>query len=286
MNKMKDILKICVYQFKIQMGSKRVWIGYLLGIVIIMKQSFGYFVYADSLKQPVNVLEAFVIAGNNYNTAMFLVLGWLLVISEAPFVNSNSLNLIYRTNKKNWNTAMTLYIFCQAIIYYSLLAGCTMFFSAKNGFFSNIWSSPLIELTENVNKITEFNVYFPYRSFIKEISVFQAFLYTWLLCFLYGLILGLFLYTFNLFSNQIAGAVAVFLFHFLGYEIMKEGFMIIIKYSLLARSIPVLQIGEDLGVTFHGTLFVYAVIIFMLSALSKKIVKITDFKEASRGEDE
>ena len=283
MNKMKDILKICVYQFKIQMGSKRVWIGYLLGIVIIMKQSFGYFVYADSLKQPVNVLEAFVIAGNNYNTAMFLVLGWLLVISEAPFANSNSLNLIYRTNKKNWNTAMTLYIFCQAIIYYSLLAGCTMLFSAKNGFFSNIWSSPLIELTENVNKITEFNVYFPYRSFIKKISVFQAFLYTWILCFLYGLILGLFLYTFNLFSNQI---VAVFLFHFLGYEIMKEGFMIIIKYSLLARSIPVLQIGEDLGVTFHGTLFVYAVIIFMLSALSKKIVKITDFKEASRGEDE
>lgn len=117
MNKMKDILKICVYQFRIQMCSKRVWLGYLLGIVIIMKQSFGYFVYADSLKEPVNVLEAFVVAGNNYNTAMFLILGWLLVISEAPFVNSISFYLIYRTNKKNWNTAMILYIFCQAVIY-------------------------------------------------------------------------------------------------------------------------------------------------------------------------
>lgn len=141
-------------------------------------------------------------------------------------------------------------------------------------------------MTENANKITEFNVYFPYTSFIKEISVFQAFLYTWILCFLYGLILGLFLYTFNLFSNQIAGAVAVFVFHFLGYEIMKEGFMVIIRYSLLARSIPVLQIGEDLGVTFHGTLLVYAIIIFMLNAMSKKIVKFTDLKEASRGEGE
>ena len=286
MNKRKDILKICAYQFRIQMGSKRVWTGYLLGMAIIMKQSFGYLIYADSLQQPVNVLEAFIIAGNDYHTVMFFVLGWLLVISEAPFVNGNSLHLIYRTNKKNWNMAMILYLFCQAVIYYSLLAGCTMLFSAQNGFFCNIWSSPLIELTENVNKITEFNVYFPYRSFIKEISVFQAFLCTWILCFLYGLILGLFLYTFNLFSDQIAGAVAVFLFHFLGYEIMKEGFMIIIRYSLLARSIPVLQIGEDLGVTFQGTLFVYAVIIFMLSALSKKIVKHTDFTEASRGEGE
>ncbi len=286
MNKVKDILKICIYQFRIQMVSKRVWLGYLLGIVIIMKQSFGYFVYADSLKESINVLEAFVIAGNNYNTAMFLVLGWLLVISEAPFINSNSLYLIYRTNKKNWNAAMILYIFYQAIIYYSLIAGCTMLFSVKNGFFSNVWSNPIVRLTENVDKIKEISVYFPYTAFIKEISVFQAFLYTWILCFLYGLILGLFLYTFNLFSNQIAGAVAVFLFHFLGYEIMKEGFMVIIKYSLLARSIPVLQIGEDLGVTFHGTLFVYAITIFMLNGVSKNIVKFTDFREASRGEGE
>lgn len=135
MNKMKDILKICVYQFRIQMCSKRVWLGYLLGIVIIMKQSFGYFVYADSLKEPVNVLEAFVVAGNNYNTAMFLILGWLLVISEAPFVNSISFYLIYRTNKKNWNTAMILYIFCQAVIYYSLIVGSTILFSLKNSFF-------------------------------------------------------------------------------------------------------------------------------------------------------
>lgn len=286
MNKMKDILKICVYQFRIQIVSKRVWLGYLVGIVIIMKQSFGYFVYANTLKEDINVLEAFVIAGNNYNTAMFLVLGWLLVISEAPFVNNNSLYLIYRTNKKNWNMAMLLYIFLQAIIYYSLIAGCTVLFSGKKGFFANIWSNPLIRMTENVNKITEFNVYFPYSSFIKEVSVFQAFLYTWLLCFLYGLILGLFLYTFNLFSNQIAGAVAAFLFHFLGYEIMKEGFMVIIEYSLLARSIPVLQIGENLGVTFQETLLVYAVIIFMLNVASNKIVKFTDFREVSRGEGE
>lgn len=286
MNKMKDILKICIYEFRLQIASKRVWLGYFLGFVIIMKQSFGYFVYADSSKEAINVLEAFVIAGNNYNTAMFLVLGWLLVISEAPFVNNNSLYLIYRTNKKNWNMAMILYIFFQAVIYYGIIAGCTVLFSAGRGFWGNIWSNPLISLTENADKITEFNVYFPYASFIREVSVFQAFFYTWLLCFLYGLILGLFLYTFNLFSNQIAGAIATFLFHFLGYEIMKEGFMVIIKYSLLARSILILQIGENLGVTFYETLLVYAIVIFLLSIVSNKIVKLTDFREASKGEGE
>lgn len=286
MNKMKDILKICVYEFHLQIVSKRVWMGYFLGLEIIMKQSFGYLVYADRSKEAINVLEAFVIAGNNYNTAMFLVLGWLLVISEAPFVNNNSLYLIYRTNKKKWNIAMILYIFFQAVIYYGIIAGCTVLFSVSRGFFGNIWSNPLISLTKNSDKITGFNVCFPYGSFIKEVSVFQAFLYTWLLCFLYGLILGLFLYIFNLFSNQIAGAVSTFLFHFMGYEIMKEGFMVIIKFSLLARSILILQIGEDLGVTFHETLLVYAMVILLLIIVSDKIVRFTDFKEASKGEGE
>lgn len=286
MNKSKDILKVCVYEFRLQIVSKRVWLGYFLGLVIMMKQSFGYLVYADSSKEAINVLEAFVIAGNNYNTAMFLVLGWLLVISEAPFVNINSLHLIYRTNKKNWNIAMILYIFFQAVIYYGIIASCTVLFSASRGFFGNIWSNPLISLAKNADKITEFNVYFPYSSFIKEVSVFQAFLYTWLLCFLYGLILGLFLYTFNLFSNQIAGAISTFLFHFWGYEIMKEGFMVIIKYSLLARSILILQIGEDLGVTFRETLLVFAMVIFLLIIVSNRIVKFKDFKEASKGEGE
>lgn len=161
-----------------------------------------------------------------------------------------------------------------------------MLFSVSRGFLGNIWSNPLISLTKNADKITGFNVYFPYGSFIKEVSVFQAFLYTWLLCFLYGLILGLFIYIFNLFSNQIAEAISTFLFHFLGYEIMKEGFMVIIKYSLLARSILILHTGEDLGVTFNETLLVYAIVIFLLIIVSNKIVKFTDFKKASKGEGE
>lgn len=286
MNKAKEILKLCAYEFRIQMLSKRVWMGYLVGIVIIMKQSFGYLRYADSMQESVNVLEAFIVAGNNYNTAMFLVLGWLLVISEAPFVNNNSLYLIYRTNKKNWNTAMLLYLFLQAAIYYGLLAGATVLLSAGNGFFANIWSEPLVELTKTGSVVTEFNVSFPYASFIKEVSVFQAFGYTGLLAFLYGLILGLLLYTFNLFSNQLVGAIAAFMFHFLGYEIMKEGFGFVIRYSLMARSVPVLQIGGNTGASLQETFIIYLVILLALCAASDKIVRCTDFREASKGEGE
>lgn len=286
MNDIKEAFKICVYEFRIQCTSKRVWLGYLLGIVIILKQTYGYLLYADNIGNSVNVLEAFIVAGNNYNTAMFLVLGWLLVISEAPFINNNSFYLMSRTNKKRWNTAMLNYIFLQAVVYFGFIAFTTIVFSARNGFIANIWSSSLIQLTESTDIAASFNVYFPYKTFIKSISVFQAFGYTWGFGFLYGFVLGIILYVFSLFSKHIAGVTATLLFHFVGYEMMKEGYMVIIKYSLLARSVPVLQIGEDFGVSVGSSLFVYFVIIIILTAISGRIIKFTDFIEAAKGEKE
>lgn len=49
MNNIKSIIKICAYEFRIQMTSKRVWLGYLIGIAIILHRSLDYFMYADSL---------------------------------------------------------------------------------------------------------------------------------------------------------------------------------------------------------------------------------------------
>lgn len=285
MNKIQTIIKLCLYEFRIEIHSKRVLLGYLVGIVIILKQAVGYMVYAKEIGMSVNVLEAFVISGNNYNTVMFLVLGWLLIISDAPFVNSNSTFLIYRTERKIWNYAMILYILIQGVCYYAVIAISSIFISISNGYFANIWSTAIIRLSSNENTVNAMEVYFPYQSFMKQESIFEAFVITWTLCLLYGIILTMVLYVFNLFTNQIVGTVIAFLFHFLGYELMKEGFMIVIKYSLLARSVPVLLIGNDLGVTLQQSYGVSAVLVVVLILISNKIVRYVDFKEVSRGEE-
>lgn len=286
MSNIKEVLDLCLYEFRLQMVSKRVWLGYLVGIVIVLKQSVEYLAYAKSVGEAVNVLDAFIIAGNNYNTVMFFVLGWLLVISEAPFVDNNSFYLIYRTKKKSWNQAMLLYIILQAVIYYGLLAVSTIIFSCGDGFFANVWSEPMVKLTEGASDLLQYDVYFPYQLFIKEISVFGAFFQTLILLFAYGLVMGLFLYTFSLLANQITGAVAVFAFHFLSYEIMKEGYMMIIKYSLLARSILVLQVGQETGTYVFDSYLIYGILIILIIGFSNKIIQYVDFREISRGKEE
>ena len=81
MRSAKEILRLCAYEFRVQFASVRVWLGYLIGIVLVLRQTAEYLAYAAHFGEPVNVLEGFLIAGNSSNTVMFLVLGWLLVIS-------------------------------------------------------------------------------------------------------------------------------------------------------------------------------------------------------------
>lgn len=284
MNKTKEIIKLCRYEFQLQLSSKRVWLGYLVGVVIVLAQAAEYMNYANDTGEAVNVWDTFIITGNSYNTVMFLVLGWLLVISEAPFVNHNAMYLMHRTKKTIWNQAMILYIILQAIIYYVLLVLSTMIYCAGNGYFANVWSKPFMKLAKEEMNPNLYHVTFPYPELFESHTVFQAFARTFLLLLLYGIIIGLLLYTCNLFSNQIVGAVAVFLFHFLGYEIMKEGLMLNIKYSLLARSLLVMQIGERTGTQVSGTYLVYAVIVISLIESSNILVRYVDLKEVSKGE--
>lgn len=278
MNNIKSIIKICAYEFRIQMTSKRVWLGYLLGILIILHRSLDYYIYAESLGETVNVLETFIIAGNDASTIMFMVLGWFLIISEAPFVNGNAQFLVCRTNRYRWNVAMLLYITLQGMIYYSILAIATIALGLGKNFGRNAWSGVLIKLAEESSQ-NNVPIFFPYTTFIKRMSVYEAFGCTWILSLLYGIILGIVLYIFSQTVNRVVGAAIAFFFHFWGYEIMEEGLGVVVKYSLLARSMPAPQMNEYSGTSIGHTVLIYAFLIWVLVHVSNMLSENVDFKE-------
>lgn len=63
MSKLRSIIKLCLYEFKIEIHSKRVLLGYLVGIVMILKQSAGYLLYSNEIGLSVNVLEPYYYCG-------------------------------------------------------------------------------------------------------------------------------------------------------------------------------------------------------------------------------
>ena len=220
----------------------------------------------------------FIIVGNCDRIIMLLTVGWLLIMSEAPFVNKISFYALYRTQRKLWNEAMVIYIFVQAILYYAVIAVVLMLLGGMNGYLANIWSVPFIDVLSSGSDSYLYGVDFPSSDYADVQSVYMGFVHTFALQVLYAVIIGIFVYVISQMTNRMAGPIAAFILHFLGYEIMKEGYGIVITYSLLARSIPAFQMGKNALVNLGQSYLIFIVIIILLVELSGKLVNYMDFK--------
>lgn len=280
---MNSVIKLCNYEFRIQMKSKKVWLGYLIGIVMILKDYIGYIYYAEDMKEAVNVLDVFLIAGNNPNKIIFYSLGWLLVMSGTPFINNVSSYAIYRTKRKIWNCVILLYIAMQAFIYSFVMVIVTVAVSLKKGYLANVWSCPMIRLSKGMEN--QYDISFEYPNVMREASVYEVFIHTFLLLLLYIILLGIITYAFSLLLQRKLGPLCGAAFHFLGYEIMKERMGFSITYSLLARSIAAFQIGDGALENISNTYVVFLVGVIVLAEITHLIIKYVDFKEVSMEEE-
>ena len=173
---------------------------------------------------------------------------------------------------------MLLYIALQAILYYVVLAMITIVFSIADGYLANIWSYPFTGMVEGTSDATHYNVSFPSMDFIKVESVFTGFMHTFVLQVFYAIVLGILLYVASQLSNQILGPVATFIFHFLEYEIMKEGYGLVIDFSLLARSIVAYQVGKEALESLFQSYLIFIILIITLVEISNKLIRYIDFK--------
>lgn len=281
---MSSIFRIFCYKFKAQFKSKRMWLGYMVGIVLIINHSVAYTQYAIEIGEPINVLEPFLIATNNPNSVVFLILGWLLAMSGTPFIDNISCYIIYRTSRKKWNFAIVLYICFQAIIYYIVLLVSTIVVGIRNGYWGNVWSYPIAKVT--INAGGKYNINFPYTELLEVKSVYASVTYTLVLAIGYAILMGLLIYVVSLFGKRNVGSLAGVLFHFLGYEIMKEGLGYNIDYSMLARSIPALQIGDNALTSISDTCILYFFGVVILIELSQEIIRFVDLRVSSAMEEE
>ena len=126
--------------------NKRVIMGFILGLAL-----FGYWLnnfvqYALDTGEPVNILEAFIVVEHHQKTLLFLVLGWLLIISDAPFIKRNTYLMLCRSSRKTWDIAMLQYIIIQAFLYVTGIAVVSVVVSTFLGYSGNMWSSPVYNL--------------------------------------------------------------------------------------------------------------------------------------------
>lgn len=281
MDRIKQVCSMTKTTFLEERHNKRVIMGFLLGIAL-----FGYWLnlflqYAREIGEPVNILEAFIVVEHHHKSILFLILGWLLIVSDAPFIKRNTYLMLYRSSRKKWNMAMLQYIIIQAFLYVAGIAAVSVAASTLFGFFGNLWSSPVYNLAmDTANHLgVKYNISFPWANLMKAMTVPQAFVVTFVFLYLYLVFLGFLLYGCNLLLKEIYGVLIVFGIQISGYLLQQEG---IAQLSLMAKSIPGYSIDGNGGQ--WNIIILFCAMILVLAFISLWLIDRVDFKDAAEEE--
>ena len=259
---------------RLEMPSVRVVMGYILGITFLALGLNDFFEYVDAIKEPVNVCEAFIVTANQSMAGRLWMLGYLLIIADAPFVKANTFITLYRSGRRAWNMGMLLYVLSQALMYTMCFAVVSAAVSTPFGFFGQIWSSPVYMLATGTSGAIagKYNVYFNGMAMMKCMTVLQAFGITFLYMFCYLAFIGTLLYICSLVFGSFWGFAAVAVVHLGGIFI-----------SLLTR-LPWSPAYYVDGVGTHWRYpCIYLVLILIMTIASLFAVKRVDIQARAEG---
>lgn len=277
MKKMRSLLHITKNLLLYEWSDKRVIMGFLAGVTVPFYWLRNFLDYAAAMGEPVNILEAFLVVEHEYKSVMFLVLGWFLVVADAPFINGNTYYSLCRTKKRSWNVTMVFYILVQAALYTAGAALPTVLASLSRGFAGRMWSDPVYLLSQDftLSRSGEYGISFLQRDLMRGMDVPQAFFGTVLCFFLYLVLTGLILYTGNLFLGGIWGIGIAFTLHVGGFGLrfLGQG-----KHALMACASPG-NFADAGGAHLVRPVAVMVMLAVTLVVLQCCLIDRVDFKE-------
>lgn len=275
MGKAGQVLGITKNMLRQEQWEKRAVMGFLLGIALIGWRLQLFLKYAVDMGEPVNILEAFVVVAHLYKNMLFLPLGWLLLVADAPFVKGNAYLVLHRCGRKVWNLGMLLYIAVQAFLYAACLALVSVLASSPLGFAGNMWSSPVYDLAMGraEGAAMEAGIDFSWPNIMEAMHVPEAFFLTLLFLWLYLMTLGMLLYVCTLLLKGIFSILAVFGVQIGGF-LLQEG--MIPQFSLLSKSVLGYSVDGNGGEWKTALLFVG--ILLILTGISLCFIGRVDFQ--------
>ena len=167
----------------------------LVGVLIVFIRGFAItplLTRAARYGEPLHVLEPFLAVCNSRLSVFLLPCAFLLLISDFPVFGQNALFLLSRTGKKTWFFGQVLFIATSIVTYLGVILFCCM--GMSKGVFYSTWS----------NSVTRFDAAFPEEAgglagellpanLYNQMSITTAFVWIFLLLFLYLLLLAMIL---------------------------------------------------------------------------------------------
>lgn len=146
--------------------------------------------HAKQVGQPLGVFETFIMCLNHWYYLVIFLVGYVLILTTIPRLDSDQLLLIYRAGKKGWFFGELLQITLYSLAYILLLmAGC-MVCAAKYCYIGNIWSNFTIYYKSSYEKLLFDNNRFIDQQVFKYYSPYQAVIHGVVLLLLCMVLMG------------------------------------------------------------------------------------------------
>lgn len=276
MHKARTILRMEGHIFRSWVTTPRVYVALVMNAFVVSVISARLLAFSRFVAEPVNILEPFIISGSEASWAVFLPLGFLLLLADAPFVTSRTPYELIRVGRAQWVKAQLVYIVMAGVVFYGLTALISGLLVAPNAFVGNLWSRPLYYLSRGDRTAIElFQIAFEYPQFIGGMRPLTAWFQVLSLSMLYGIVLGMILFVFNLRGHALGWILAT-LVHVIGYAGIRSAFLFVIppKLWLFAYSVPTWLDGEGaFGVEAFESYILFLGLIVLLSMLAMRQAK-------------
>lgn len=249
---MRSIILPLGNKFRMWVYNLRILSAFLLGITIMLFYVARYVSYAEAMGQSIACFEAYVVLSSQPQAFCFLMLGGLLLLSDAPFLTPLSAQEMIRVGRKKWLTGQIAYIFFASIVYFSVLAVIAFLYSTVTvgTYLLGSWSNALqILATLQPQAVSDnYLVSFPFPEMVQIVSPGTVAFATIMLQSLYLSMVSLIILCGNLVLRTNCGWILGSCFHFVNYMIVANaGFGMNIKYSLLCFTILGYQFSPSLG---------------------------------------
>jgi hypothetical protein len=285
--RLRQILSLSFNQILDWFTSPRILVALALGIVFTYVDVANFMRYVAMTKESVQIFEPYIYLMSNYGSFSFILLGFVLLISDAPFVSQRSLYAVVRCTRKRWVSGMMVYILLSALIYFGIVLLASMVFVTSNAYIADIWSAPMYSLAAyQPQGAWDIGVAFPYLEMLRVLSPAAAGFQTLALNILYGTMLGMLVFVINLNNRRLIGSFVAVGVHAVGWIMISETIFSLPLFSPLYHAVLVTHAFGSMNPTMceAGTsIYMFIVIIAILSVVGGILSKRSDFR-ASAGD--
>lgn len=240
-----------MYHIRAWGGNPRVWAAFLLGMGICLYNSARYLSFINGIDSSAQILESYIVIGNRAPFLLGVLLGGLLLLSDAPFVTPLSPYEVLRTGRKCWFWTRVIYIVFASVLYVLLMLAFTCLVTAVYSkiFWRNAWSEGMYMLAVRQPEfvIRKYVFAFPFPELLQKTSPCRAAFDTLIFNSLYLSVMGCCILAVNLRSRRNLGWVVAAVLHIFGYMAYTNGGLLIpLRYSLFCCAIPAYHYEEGL----------------------------------------